>query len=82
MGHPEWQPQRAVFVADSDQSIWIVENPEAVRNFPAAHMELANKFDSAEKTVHIEKITPGAPLVKESPCSAAQNCILFTTNPA
>jgi hypothetical protein len=45
-------------------------------------MELANKFDSAEKTVHIEKITPGAPLVKESPCLAAQNCILFTTNPA
>jgi hypothetical protein len=63
VGHPEWQPQRAVFVADSDQSIWIIENPEAVRNFPAAHMELANKFDSAEKTVHIEKITPGAPLV-------------------
>ncbi len=37
VGHPEWKPQRAVFVADDDQGIWIVENPEAVRNFPAAH---------------------------------------------
>ena len=65
-----------------DYAKWPTAVPSALlRNFPAAHMELANKFDSAEKTVHIEKITPGAPLVKESPCSAAQNCILFTTNP-
>ncbi len=40
VGHPEWKPQRAVFVADHDQGIWIVENPEAVRNFPAAHAVL------------------------------------------
>jgi hypothetical protein len=54
--HPEWKPQRAVFVADDDQAIWIVENPEAVSNFPAAHVTLAGKFDSAKKTVHVEKI--------------------------
>jgi len=60
MGHPEWKPQRAVFVADSDQAIWIVENPEAVKDFPAAHVSLAGQFDSAKKTVHVEKITPAA----------------------
>jgi len=60
VGHPEWKPQRAVFVTDDDQGIWIVENPDAVANFPAAHVVLAGKFDSAKKTIHIEKITPAS----------------------
>jgi len=60
VGHPEWKPQRAVFVADADEGIWIVENPEAVANFPAAHVVLAGKFDSAKKTIHVEKITPAS----------------------
>src|ERR1700736_308541 len=58
VGHPEWKPQRAVFVADDDQRIWIVENPEAVRNFPAARVVVTGKFDSAKKTIHVEEITP------------------------
>jgi hypothetical protein len=58
VGHPEWKPQRAVFIADDDQGIWLVENPDAVANFPAAHVVLAGKFDSTKKTIHIEKITP------------------------
>jgi hypothetical protein len=61
VGHPEWKPQRAVLVADDDQAIWIVENPEAVKNFPAAHVVLEGKFDSAKKTIHVEKVTPAAP---------------------
>jgi len=60
VGHPEWKPQRAVFVADEDHAIWMVENPEAVRDFPAAHVVLASQFDSAKKTVHVGKITPVA----------------------
>jgi hypothetical protein len=60
VGHPEWKPQRAVFVADGDRAIWIVENPEAVRNFPAAHVVLVGQFDSAKKIVYVEKITPAA----------------------
>src|ERR1700720_473877 len=60
VGHPEWKPQRAVFVADADEGIWIVENPEAVANFPAAHVLLAGKFDSAKKTIHVEKIIPAS----------------------
>jgi hypothetical protein len=61
VGHPEWKPQRAVFVADGDQAIWFVENPETVKDFPAAHVVLAGQFDSAKKSVHVEKITPAAP---------------------
>src|SRR5258708_3158169 len=48
VGHPEWKPQRAVFVADDDHTIWIVENPEAVENFPAAHVLLTGQFDSTK----------------------------------
>jgi hypothetical protein len=60
VGHPEWKPQRAVFVADDNHVIWIVENPDVVTDFPAAHVLLAGQFDSAKKTVHVEKITPVA----------------------
>ena len=60
VGHPEWKPQRAVFVADDDQAIWIVENPEAVKDFPSAHVALEARFDTAKKTVHVEKINPAA----------------------
>lgn len=60
VGHPEWKPQRAVFVADDNQGIWIVENPEAVRSFPAAHVALAGNFDFAKKTIHVEEITSAA----------------------
>ena len=57
MGHPEWKPQRAVFVEDDDHGIWTVENPEAVANFPAEHVVLVGQFDSAKKTIRVEKIT-------------------------
>jgi len=60
VGHPEWKPQRPVFVADEDQAIWIVDNPEAVKDFPAAHVVLSGQFDSAKKALHVEKITPAA----------------------
>lgn len=61
VGHPEWKPQRAVFIADDDQGIWIVENPEAVRNYPAAHVVVAGKFDSAKKSIQVERVTPTSP---------------------
>lgn len=58
VGHPEWKPQRAVFIADKNRVIWIVENPEAVKNYPAAHVRLSGKLDSAKKSVYVEKIEP------------------------
>ena len=60
VGHPEWKPQRAVFVADDDKAVWIVANPEAVKDFPAEHVLVAGQFDSAKKIIHVEKITAAA----------------------
>jgi len=56
VGHPEWKPQRAAFVADDNRAIWIVENPEAVKKFPAAHVLVSGKFDVEKKMLHVEKI--------------------------
>jgi len=58
VGHPEWKPQRAVFVADGNRTmtIWIVENPEAVKKFPAAHVLVSGQFDTEKKMLHVEKI--------------------------
>lgn len=56
VGHPEWKPQRAVFVADETRATWIVENPEAVKSFPAAHVLVSGKFDAEKKVLHVEKI--------------------------
>ncbi|HMD38276.1 MAG TPA: hypothetical protein VKH15_03280 [Candidatus Acidoferrum sp.] len=56
VGHPEWKPQRPVFVADDTRAIWIVENPEAVKNFPAAHVLVSGKFDAEKKVLHVGKI--------------------------
>jgi len=61
VGHPEWKPRRAVFVADDNHALWIIENPEAVKDFPAVHVLLAGQFDSTKKTIHVEKVTPAAP---------------------
>lgn len=60
IGHPEWKPQRAVFVADDDKVVWGVENLDAVRKFPGAHVMVAGKFDTSKKTVRIEKIAAAA----------------------
>jgi hypothetical protein len=56
VGHPEWKPLRAVFVADGNRAIWIVENPEAVKKFPATHVLVSGKFDTEKKMLHVEKI--------------------------
>jgi hypothetical protein len=60
VGHPEWKPQRAVFVPDDGNVIWVVENLEAVRKFPGSHVMLTGKFDSSKKTVRVEKIASAA----------------------
>ena len=56
VGHPEWKPQRAVFVSEDGRTMWIIENPETVKNFPAAHVLVTGKFDSEKKMLHVEKI--------------------------
>lgn len=56
VGHPEWKPQRAVFVADDTKTVWIVENPDAVEKFPAAHVRVSGKFDEGKASVLVQTI--------------------------
>ena len=60
VGHPEWKPQPAIFVTDKDHSTWLIENPDAVKQFPAMHVMVNGKFDSVKKTIHIDKISASA----------------------
>ena len=57
VGHPEWKPQKAVFVADEDRAVWVVANPEAVKEFPAVHVQVTGKFDAEKKKIHVERVT-------------------------
>jgi hypothetical protein len=56
VGHPEWKPQRAVFVADDTKTIWIVENAETVKRFPAAHVRVSGRFDVEKTSVQVEAV--------------------------
>src|SRR5260370_33662147 len=49
VGHPEWKPQRAGFVAGEDQAIGIGENPGTCKDYPAAHVGLPAQIDSPEE---------------------------------
>jgi homoserine O-acetyltransferase/O-succinyltransferase len=57
VGHPEWTPQRPVFVEDGDHALWIVGNPQAVKSFPATHVTLSGQFNSSDKTLIVEQIS-------------------------
>jgi hypothetical protein len=56
IGHPEWKPQRAVFVADDTKAIWIIENADAVKRFPAVHVRVSGRFDGEKKSVQVEAV--------------------------
>ena len=56
IGHPEWKPQRAVFVADADKKVWVVENAEAVRGGEGRHIRLTGRFDADRKSVRVTRV--------------------------
>lgn len=58
IGHPEWKPQKAVFVADEDHAVWVVENIDAVKDFPSAHVTVTGKFDAEKKAILVETVAP------------------------
>ncbi|HEY0006161.1 MAG TPA: hypothetical protein VGB17_15380 [Pyrinomonadaceae bacterium] len=56
IGHPEWKPQRMVFVADRDKRIWIVENPEALKGQEGRHVKITGQLNASSKTVKVETV--------------------------
>ncbi len=57
IGHPEWKPQRMVFVRDSDKKIWVVQNPESLKGHEGHHVSLAGRFDAAKHSVAVSEVT-------------------------
>ncbi len=55
IGHPEWKPQRMVFVNDTDKAVWIVANPEALRGQEGQHVKLTGRFDGAKKSLRVNQ---------------------------
>jgi hypothetical protein len=57
VGHPEWKPQRPVFVADRDGKIWIVENPDAIEGQEGRHVTIMGRLDAAKNTVRVRQVS-------------------------
>ena len=53
VGHPEWKPQRMVFVTDAGQKIWVVINPEALKGLEGKHVKITGRLNSATKKVRV-----------------------------
>jgi len=53
VGHPEWKPQRMVFVTDSGHKIWVVVNPEALEGLEGKHIHLTGHLNTTKKTVRV-----------------------------
>ena len=57
VGHPEWKPQRMVFVADDGARIWVVENPDALKGHEGDHVRISGAFDEPGKAVRVRDIS-------------------------
>ena len=55
IGHPEWKPQRMVFVNDTDKAVWVVANPEALRGQEGQHVKITGRFDATKKFVRVNQ---------------------------
>ena len=53
VGHPEWKPQRMVFVADEGQKIWVVVNPKALEGLEGKHVTITGQLNSATKKLRV-----------------------------
>jgi hypothetical protein len=56
IGHPEWKPQRMVFVTDEEQKIWIVENPDALKGYEGDHVKITGKVNTKKKSVKVTSV--------------------------
>ncbi len=53
VGHPEWNPQRMVFVTDAGHKIWVVVNPEALKGLEGKRVKITGHLNKATKTVRV-----------------------------
>ena len=53
VGHPEWKPQRMVFVTDEGHKIWVVVNPKALKGFEGKHVTITGQLNATTKKVRV-----------------------------
>jgi hypothetical protein len=53
IGHPEWKPQRMVFVTDAEKKIWVVTNPESLKGFEGKHVQIKGQLNVSRKTLRV-----------------------------
>lgn len=56
IGHPEWKPQPMVLVKESDQSVWIVDNPSSLSSFEGQRVRAEVKVDAVRKAVYVNRV--------------------------
>jgi hypothetical protein len=56
VGHPEWKPQRMVFVTDAGKKIWIVTNPESLKGFEGKHVQIKGQLNATKKIVRVTTV--------------------------
>jgi hypothetical protein len=54
VGHPEWKPQRAVLVKDSDKSVWFIENPEMLDGHEGEPLTVNVSVNRPAKSVRVK----------------------------
>ena len=47
---------KPVFVTEKDKAVWLIDNPEAVKDFYGDHVTVTATADEAAKSVHIDAI--------------------------
>jgi hypothetical protein len=53
IGHPEWAPQKMVFVTDGDKMLWVVTNPNALKGQEGLHVKVTARLDAAKTSLRV-----------------------------
>ena len=48
---------KMAFVADTDKSVWVVENPDALAGHEGHHVTIMAHADAKAKSVHVESVS-------------------------
>lgn len=58
VGHPEWTPQKMMFIEEGSKAAWMVANPETLKGYEGERVSVNAESHAEEKTLRIEKVFP------------------------
>jgi hypothetical protein len=56
IGHPEWTPQKMVFVADADKMVWVVTNPAALKGQEGLQVRITARVDAGKDSLRVVNV--------------------------